>query len=321
MIKITLRQLEILQAVARTGSFSRASEPLHLTQPAVSMQIKQLEHLLDMPLFEHSGKKIRLTEAGNETLRSAQYVFRELTNLEQSLANLKGLKGGVLTVSAVSTASVLAARLMAVFRSQNPEVRISLNVINRETLLKHLTENISDLALMGAPPEGYHLSATPFMENPLVIIASAHHPLARKKRIPLARLIEEPLVVREPASGTRRALENFLLDQHLPFRPAMEMNKNEAIKQAAEVGLGVGLVSLHTVQAELASGQLCVLDVEGFPLKRQWYLVQREDKRLSPAAQAFADLVLDQASKVLAPQSNIKTRRKPDPVAPSPEVR
>ncbi|MEW6560371.1 MAG: LysR family transcriptional regulator [Pseudomonadota bacterium] len=321
MIKITLRQLEILQAVARTGSFSRASEALHLTQPAVSMQIKQLEHLLDMPLFEHSGKKIRLTEAGNETLRSAQYVFRELTNLEQSLANLKGLKGGVLTVSAVSTASVLAARLMAVFRSQNPEVRISLNVINRETLLKHLTENISDLALMGAPPEGYHLSATPFMENPLVIIASAHHPLARKKRIPLARLIEEPLVVREPASGTRRALENFLLDQHLPFRPAMEMNKNEAIKQAAEVGLGVGLVSLHTVQAELASGQLCVLDVEGFPLKRQWYLVQREDKRLSPAAQAFADLVLDQASKVLAPQSNIKTRRKPDPVAPSPEVR
>ncbi|CUA96554.1 transcriptional regulator, LysR family [Thiomonas bhubaneswarensis] len=320
-MKITLRQLEILQAVARTGSFSRASEALHLTQPAVSMQIKQLEHLLDMPLFEHSGKKIRLTEAGNETLRSAQYVFRELTNLEQSLANLKGLKGGVLTVSAVSTASVLAARLMAMFRSQNPQVRISLNVINRETLLKHLTENISDLALMGAPPEGYHLSATPFMENPLVIIASAHHPLARKKRIPLARLIKEPLVVREPASGTRRALENFLLDQHLPFRPAMEMNKNEAIKQAAEVGLGVGLVSLHTVQAELASGQLCVLDVEGFPLKRQWYLVQREDKRLSPAAQAFADLVLDQASKVLAPQSNIKTRRKPDPVAPSPEVR
>lgn len=321
MIKITLRQLEILQAVARTGSFSRASEPLHLTQPAVSMQIKQLEHLLDMPLFEHSGKKIRLTEAGNETLRSAQYVFRELTNLEQSLANLKGLKGGVLTVSAVSTASVLAARLMAVFRSQNPEVRISLNVINRETLLKHLTENISDLALMGAPPEGYHLSATPFMENPLVIIASAHHPLARKKRIPLARLIEEPLVVREPASGTRRALENFLLDQHLPFRPAMEMNKNEAIKQAAEVGLGVGLVSLHTVQAELASGQLCVLDVEGFPLKRQWYLVQREDKRLSPAAQAFADLVLDQASKVLAPQSKIKKRSQPDPVAPPPEFR
>ena len=312
MIKITLRQLEILQAVARTGSFSRASEALHLTQPAVSMQIKQLEHLLDMPLFEHSGKKIRLTEAGNETLRSAQYVFRELTNLEQSLANLKGLKGGVLTVSAVSTASVLAARLMAMFRSQNPQVRISLNVINRETLLKHLTENISDLALMGAPPEGYHLSATPFMENPLVIIASAHHPLARKKRIPLARLIEEPLVVREPASGTRRALENFLLDQHLPFRPAMEMNKNEAIKQAAEVGLGVGLVSLHTVQAELASGQLCVLDVEGFPLKRQWYLVQREGKRLSPAAQAFAELVLQQASQVLALQSKTAKPKQPE---------
>ena len=310
MIKITLRQLEILQAVARCGSFSRASETLHLTQPAVSMQIKQLEHLLDMPLFEHSGKKIRLTEAGNETLRSAHYVFRELANLEQSLASLKGLKGGVLTVSAVSTASVLAARLMALFRSQNPEVRVSLNVINRETLLKHLSENISDLALMGTPPEGYHLQSQPFMENPLVIIAAANHALARKRRIPLARLLEEPLVVREPASGTRRALENFVLDQHLPFTPAMEMNKNEAIKQAVEVGLGVGLVSLHTVQAELASGQLCVLDVEGFPLKRQWYLVQREGKRLSPAAQVFADLVLKQASQVLKPQTK-PARQKP----------
>ncbi len=300
MIKITLRQLEILQAVARSGSFSRASETLHLTQPAVSMQIKQLEHLLDMPLFEHAGKKIRLTEAGEETLRSAQFVFRELTNLEQTLASLKGLKGGMLTVSAVSTASVLAARLMAVFRQQNPEVRVSLNVINRETLLKHLSENISELALMGTPPLGHHLSAQPFMENPLVIIAAANHPLAAQRAIPLERLIEEPLVVREPASGTRNALENFILDHHLPFRPAMEMNKNEAIKQAVEAGLGVGLVSQHTVQAELASGQLCILDVKGFPLKRQWYLVQREGKRLSPAAQAFAELVLTQSSMVLS---------------------
>ena len=299
MIRITLRQLEILQAVARCGSFSRASEELHLTQPAVSMQMKQLENLLDMPLFEHAGKRIRLTEAGEEALRSGQLVIRELTNLEQSLANLKGLKGGVLKVSAVSTASVFAARLMAMFRSKYPEVQVSLNVINRETLLRHLTENVSELALMGTPPEGYALDAQPFMENPLVIIAAVDHPLAGKRKIPLARLLDEPLVVREPASGTRNALENFFVSRHLPFKPAMEMNKNEAIKHAVEAGLGVGLVSLHTVEAELVAGQLCVLDVEGFPLKRQWYLVQREGKRLSPAAQAFTDLVLNQASKVL----------------------
>lgn len=297
MIKITLRQLEILQAVARCGSFSRASEAVHLTQPAVSMQIKQMEGFLGTALFEYTGKKIQLTEAGYETLRSAEAVMRELANLEQSLADLKGLKGGTLTVSAASTASVFAARLMAMFRDLHPDVQLSLNVVNRETILRHLSENTSDLALMGTPPEGLALSARAFMENPLVIVAAPNHPLAQVSDIPVTRLIKEPLVVREQGSGTRGALENFFIQQRLPFRPAMEMNKNEAIKQAVEAGLGVGLVSLHTVQAELASGLLCVLDIEGFPLKRQWYLVQREGKRLSAAAQAFSELVLEQAER------------------------
>lgn len=298
MLKLTLRQLEILEAVARCGSFSRASAEVHLTQPAVSMQIKQLEGALGLPLFEHIGKEIRLTEAGRETLRSGQGIAREIANLEQTLADLQGLKGGTLTVSAASTASVFAARLMARFRSLHPDVQVSLNVVNRETLLRHLSENTSDLALMGTPPEGLHLDARPFMDNPLVIIAATSHPLAQARNIPLTRLVEEPLVGREQGSGTRSALEKFLAEHGLPFRPAMEMNKNEAIKQAVEAGLGVGLVSLHTVEAELASGQLCVLDVKGFPLKRQWYLVQREGKRLSPAAQAFVELVLKEAARL-----------------------
>ncbi|MGA7799997.1 MAG: LysR family transcriptional regulator [Gammaproteobacteria bacterium] len=298
MLKLTLRQLEILEAVARCGSFSRASAEVHLTQPAVSMQIKQLEAVLGLPLFEHMGKEIQLTEAGRETLRSGQAVARELANLEQTLADLQGLKGGTLTVSAASTASVFAARLMALFRARHPDVQLSLNVVNRETLLRHLSENTSDLVLMGTPPEGLHLDARPFMDNPLVIIAATSHPLAGTSNIPLTRLVAEPLVGREHGSGTRSALEKFLAEQGLPFKPAMEMNKNEAIKQAVEAGLGVGLVSLHTVEAELASGQLCVLDVEGFPLKRQWYLVQREGKRLSPAAQAFVELVLKEAARL-----------------------
>ena len=298
MQKITLRQLQILEAVARCGSFSRASSELHLTQPAVSMQIKQLEAALGLPLFEHQGKQILLTEAGRETLRSAGTVGRELTNLEQTLADLQGLKGGTLTVSAASTASVFAARMMALFRARHPDVQLSLNVVNRETLLRHLTENTIDLALMGKPPEGLHLAARPFMDNPLVVIAATSHPLAGLRAIPLTRLLEEPLVGREQGSGTRSALEKFLAEQGLTFTAAMEMNKNEAIKQAVEAGLGVGVVSLHTVQAELASGQLCVLDVQGFPLQRQWFLVQREGKRLSPAAQAFTQLVLEEAARV-----------------------
>ncbi|MDX5332762.1 MAG: LysR family transcriptional regulator [Gammaproteobacteria bacterium] len=299
MRKITLRQLEILEAVARCGSFSRASGELHLTQPAVSMQVKQLEAGLGLPLFEHIGKQIRLTEAGRETLNSAQLIARELANLEQALADLQGLKGGTLTVSAASTASVFAARLMARFRALYPEVQLSLNVVNRETLLRHLTENTIDLALMGKPPEDLGLHARPFMDNPLVVIAATSHPLAGKRHIPLARFIEEPLIGREQGSGTRGALAAFLAERGLPFNTAMEMNKNEAIKQAVEAGLGVGVVSLHTVQAEIASGQLCVLDVKGFPLKRKWYLVQREGRRPSPAAQAFTEIVLKDAERLM----------------------
>ena len=298
MLKLTLRQLDILDAVARSGSFSRASAELHLTQPAVSMQIKQLETSLGIPLFEQMGKRIHLTRAGEETLQATRAIHQELTNLEHTLANLQGLKGGVLTVSAASTASYFTARLMALFRELHPDVRVSLNVVNRETLLKHLAENRIDLALMGQPPEGHDLEAQPFMDNPLVVIAAPNHPLADQHDISVTRLAEEPFVGREPGSGTRGAVEKFFEEHGLTHKAAMEMNKNEAIKQAVEAGLGLGVVSLHTVQAELAAKHLCVLDVQGFPLQRQWYLVQRQGKRLSPAAEVFAQFVLSEAGRV-----------------------
>jgi len=295
MRKLTLRQLEILSAVARCRSFSRASTELHLTQPAVSMQIKQLEAVLGIPLFEHMGKHIHLTGAGRAVLQASQDIERELANLEQNLANMQGLTGGTLTVSAASTASVFTARLLALFRDLHPDVRISLNVVNRETLLQHLADNRIDLALMGQPPDGYHLTAQSFLDNPLVVIAATDHVLAGEANIPLERLVDEPLIGREQGSGTRSALEKFFAEHGYTFQAAMEMNKNEAIKHAVEAGLGLGVVSLHTVRAEIESGQLRVLDVEGFPLKRQWYLVQRDGKRLSPAASAFAQLVLEEA--------------------------
>lgn len=295
MLKPTLRQLDILEAVARCGSFSRASAELHLTQPAVSMQIKQLESTLGMPLFEHIGKSIHLTEAGRETLESCRAINRELVNLQHALAGLQGLKGGTLTVSVVSTASYFTARLMALFRQAHPDVRISLNAVNRETLLQQLADNSIDLALMGRPPEDHDLQAQPFMDNPLVVIAAPSHPLADQRNIPLARLAEETFVGREPGSGTRSAVEKFFESNGLKLKVAMEMNKNEAIKQAVEAGLGVGVVSLHS---ELATRHLRVLDVQGFPLRRQWYLVQRQGKRLSPAAQAFAQFVLTEAGRV-----------------------
>ena len=295
MLRLTLRQLEILEAVARCGSFSLASKALHLTQPAVSMQIKQLEESLGLPLFEQIGKRIHLTEAGREVLETSRAVNRELANLEHALGDLQGLKGGTLTVSVVSSASYLGARLIAAFRQAHPDVRVSLNAVNRETLLRHLAENSIDVALMGLPPEGHDLQAEPFLDNPLVVIASPSHPLAVMRDIPLQRLAEEPFVGREQGSGTRSAVEKFFNENGLTLKVAMEMNKNEAIKQAVEAGLGGGVVSLH---GELATRNLCILDVQGFPLLRQWYLVQRQGKRPSAAAQTFAQFVLNEAARI-----------------------
>jgi DNA-binding transcriptional LysR family regulator len=259
------------------------------------MQIKQLESTLGLPLFEHIGKNIHLTTAGRETLETCRAIGRELSNLEHTLAGLQGLKGGSLIVSVVSTASYFTAKLIALFRQAHPDVRISLNAVNRETLLRQLAENSIDLALMGRPPEDHDLLAQPFLDNPLVVIAASNHPLAKKRNIPLTRLAEEPFVGREPGSGTRSAVEQFFESKGLTLKVAMEMNKNEAIKQAVEAGLGIGVVSQH---GELATRHLRVLDVQGFPLKRQWYLVQRQGKRLSPAAKAFAQFVLSEGRRV-----------------------
>ncbi len=228
-------------------------------------------------------------------------MHRDLLNLEHTLANLQGLQGGTLAVSAASTASYFTARLMALFRDLHPDVKVSLNVVNRETLLQHLADNSIDLALMGQPPEGHDLDAQPFMDNPLVVIAAPGHPLAGAKNISLQRLTEEPYVGREEGSGTRAAVEKVFAGHGLALKAAMEMNKNEAIKQAVEAGLGLGVVSLHTVQAELAANSLTVLDVQHFPLRRQWYLVQRQGKRLSPAGQAFASFVLSEARRLALP--------------------
>ena len=298
MIHLTLRQLQLFDAVARHLSFSRASGELHLSQPAVSMQIKQLEEAVGMSLFEQVGKKIFLTDAGREVQRSSQEISQNLLDLEGALADLQGLKSGRLIVGVVSTASVFATRLMAHYRKLQPEVQLTLNVVNRETLLHQLAHNETDLAIMGQPPEGRDLSSQAFMRNPLVLVAATNHPLAGESSIPFSRLAGQPLLGREPGSGTRSAMEAIFRKHGIGLAPAMEMNNNEAIKQAVEVGLGLGVVSLHTVEHELRAGRMVALDVEGFPIRRDWYLVYRQGKRLSPAAQSFRDFVLEQGAQM-----------------------
>lgn len=292
MLHVTFRQLSVFESVARHLSFSRAAEEMHLTQPAVSMQIKQLEENVGLPLFEQLGKKIFLTEAGRELHHYSRVIAQQLREAESVLAELKGLERGKLNISVVSTANYFAPQLLAKFCAIHPMVKVSLNVGNRESVLKQLDDNEIDLAILGTPPEGIDVQAYPFMENRLVIIASSDHPLAGEKSIPAFLLQNEAFVMREQGSGTRLAAEKYFSSHHVSVKTAMEMSTNEAVKQAVQAGMGLGILSLDTVKLEVETGRLKILDVEGFPIIRHWYLVHRKQKRLSGIAQAFKDFLL-----------------------------
>ena len=300
MLHFTFRQLSVFEAVARHLSYSRAAEELHLTQPAVSMQIKQLEENAGTPLFEQLGKKIYLTEAGRELSHYSRVIAQQLAEAESVLGELKGLQRGKLKISVASTANYFVPQLLAIFSQRFPTVTVSLDVTNRQALLAQLVNNEMDMAIMGQPPEGMHLVAESFMENPLVVIAPVNHPLAATKKIPLARLQSETFLVREQGSGTRVAMERFFSQHGIQFQAGMEMSSNEAIKQAVQAGLGLGILSLHTVELELETKRLKVLDVKGFPIMRHWYVVHRKDKRLSAVAQAFKAFLLTEAKQIFA---------------------
>jgi DNA-binding transcriptional LysR family regulator len=295
MRRLTLRQFRVFEAVARNLSFSRAAEELHLSQPAVSMQVKGIEVILGMPLTEQLGKKIYLTDAGREVLHASQNITARLDDLQLNLEQLRGMDSGRLNLAVTTTVSAVATDILARFRGQHPRISIHLDVSNRESVLSQLATNRIDLSIMGQVPGGLDLEATRFMDNPLVVIAPPEHPLARKKKVSIRDLASEPFLVREAGSGTRGAMERFFDDKGLELRTSMEMSSNEAIKQAVQAGLGLGILSLQTLELELALKRLVVLSVEGFPIMRHWYVVHRIDKRLSPAAQAFKAFVLQPA--------------------------
>lgn len=304
MINTSLRQLRIFDAVARHLSYTRAAKEMYLTQPAVSMQIKQLEENLGIALFEQVGKKIYLTEAGKELHHYSSGIAHQLAEAEAVLEELKGIKRGKLTVSVVSTAKYFAPYLLALFSKRYQQVTVNLEVTNRESLLAHLAANDRDMVIMGVPPPQQDFVAEPFMENPLVVIAPYNHPLTQQRAIPLERLQQETFLIREPGSGTRIAMERFFSEHKVQMITGMEMNSNEAIKQGVQAGLGLGIVSVHTVALEMEVQRLAVLDVAHMPVIRHWYIVHRKDKRLSPVAQAFKSFVLKEARQLLELQLN-----------------
>ncbi len=305
-MNITLRQLQVFEKVARRLSFTHAAQELYLTQPAVSMQIKLLEENLGLPLLERLGRKLYLTEAGKEIYRLSRNIANELQETEQILEQIKGTEGGCLTISVVSTVHYFAIHALADFCKSFPKVRIDLKVTNRQGLLRLLEENATDLALMGKPPADWDLIAEPFMDNPLVVIAPPRHPLHTRTKIPLKKLERETFLIREQGSGTRGAVESFFNKKGLSISSSMEMNTNTAIIHGVAEGLGLGIVSLHTIRRELDDGRLVILDVESFPLMRKWYLAHRSGKKLSRAAEAFKTFVRERAWEFTNPADTQK---------------
>ncbi|MBE0613381.1 MAG: LysR family transcriptional regulator [Burkholderiales bacterium] len=298
----TLTQLCMFEASARLGSFSRAAEELHLAQPTASVQIRKLTETVGLPLFEQIGKRIYLTEAGRRLQASCAEMFRTLSELEAGLAGMRGLDTGRLQLAVSTAAKYFAPRMLAEFVRRHPGVEVSLQVHNRRELIERLAANEDDLYLFADPPEGEAFVAQTILPNPMVVFARADHPLAREKNITFARLAREPILMREPGSGTRLAAEAVYAQHRLKPRVSMELGSNEAITQAILAGLGVSILSRHTLALDSTQTRLACLDVEGFPLERHWQFVYPTGKQLSAVALAFMDLVRAEARPLLLKQ-------------------
>ncbi len=300
MKNITFRQLRVFSEVARRLSFVRAAEALHLTPPAVTMQVKELESALGLPLFDRRGRAISLTTTGEYFLVYAKRLLATLKDAEDAMARLRRVEGGRLDVGLVSTAKYFVPRLLAQFCEEHPSVEVRLQVSgNREQLLALLHEGEIDLAVMGRPPKEMATRSEPFAAHPLVFVAPVGHRLLGRETLPVALLADLPFIVREPGSGTRRAMEDFFEAQGFRPRIAMEMSSNETIKQAVMAGLGLSFLSLHTLGLELRSGLIARLEVEGTPIVKTWNLVHLLSKVLSPAAEAFRYAMLENGEAYL----------------------
>ena len=309
MKNATLRQLKVFEAVARHLSFSRAAEELHLTQPAVSTQVKKLEEHAGLPLFEQLGKKIHLTPAGDEMLHSARIIIQQFEDVEHAMTQFKGVAGGKLNVTVISAGDYFFPRLLVEFARRHSGVTLNFGVCNREELLQQLTDNRTDLAIMGRPPLDMDTINEPFAPHPYVVVAAPDHPLAGKKRIPIARLLREPFVIREKGSDTRDSMAQGFGAQMAQLNIAMEIKSTETIKQAVMAGMGLTFLSTHTIARELQAGSLVKLDVQRFPVMLNWYLVHRRNKRLPPVAQAFRSFLLKEGAQLIDEAIGLGARR------------
>jgi LysR family transcriptional regulator for metE and metH len=315
MRHVTLRQLRTFTTALRAGSFAGAAEALHITPPAVTVQMRQLERLAGMPLVERTPKGMKSTDAGREIATAAARIEEALAECDDALASLRGLDSGRVSVGVVSTAKYFAPQALGAFARAHPAVEIRLEVGNRAAILAALEANTLDLALTGWPPGNLAVQKAPVGDHPHIIIARPDHEHAKRRQVGAAALAHETFLVREPGSGTRLLMSRFFAEARVTPRIGMEMGSNETIKQAVIAGLGIAFISAHTVAVELADGRLVALDVVGLPVMRTWFIVNLAKKRLLPSARALRQFMIDEGHTFLpafapAPQAPARTRSK-----------
>lgn len=300
MRNLTLRQLRTIQAIASAGKIVNAAKVLHLSPPAVTIQLRQLEEEAEIELFDRTTEGMRPTAAGLAFIDAAQAIEERLRVLADEIDAIKGVRVGSLKLGAVSTAKYFAPRLMAAFIKSHPDIEIKLAIGNRAETIASLRNHDVDIAVMGRPPKDVPVRAAAFGDHPLVIIAPPDHRLAYARDISKDRIAQENFLIREKGSGTRISLEIFFSD--LPGRIddlGVEMDSNETIKQAVMAGLGVAFISAHTIASEVEAGRLIILDVAGMPIRRQWFAVTRSDRAASPAMAAFQDFLMRKGAMYL----------------------
>lgn len=298
MIQATLHQLAVFEATARHGSFTRAAEELLITQPTVSSQIKQLSKAVGLPLFEQIGKRLYLTDAGTELLATCHDIFERLDNFEMKVADLKGTKQGRLRIAAITTAKYFVPRLLGPFCQRYPGIDVSLKVTNHQQMTSRMLDNEDDLYILSQPSEEVDLYTEPFLDNPLVVLAPHNHPLAHQKNIPIEKLDGEAFIMREQGSGTRTAVQKLFAKHKISVKVKLELGSNEAIKQAIAGGLGISVLSEHTLVSAENNREIVVLDVQHFPIKRRWYVAYLSNKQLSVIAQTFIEYLLQESKKI-----------------------
>jgi DNA-binding transcriptional LysR family regulator len=299
MKDVTLRQLRFLTEVVRTGSLSAAAARLHLTGPAIAQQLRVLERSVGLSLLERGPGGQRPTEAGRLLVDASNRIEAELAVCEETLRFLRDATTGQVTLGAVSTAKYFAPQVLASFRRSHPQVTIALQIGNRDEIVAQLEDFGIDLAVMGRPPQGLDVDQKVFGDHLYVVIAWPGHRLAEHRDISMAEVAVETFLIRERGSGTRVHLDGLFTAAGLDPAPGMELASNETIKQAVMAGLGIALISAHTVAAEIHDGRLIVLDVRGLPIRRHWLLVRMRRKAVSPMTRALWDFFLAEAAAQL----------------------